>query len=84
MTDVPLALELPPALVQAIAERAADVLTERADGYLDVKGAARFLGDCSPKRIYNLVERGLLPHRKLGGRLLFDPRELRDAIDGSR
>jgi hypothetical protein len=81
---LPLALELPPSLVEALAERAAAILDERNAGYFDVKGAARFLGNCSPKRIYNLVERGAIPHHKPHGRLLFDPRELREWVEGSR
>jgi hypothetical protein len=80
---LPFALELPPSLVEAIAERATAIIDERNTGYLDVAGAARFLGDCSPKRIYNLVERGVLPHRKFHGRLLFDPCELREAVEAS-
>ena len=59
------ALELPPTLIEALAERAAEIVAEQNAGYLDVKGAAQFLGGCSPKRIYNLVERGELPHYRL-------------------
>jgi hypothetical protein len=81
---LPLALELPPILVEALAERAAAYVDEQNAGYLDVAGAARFLGNCSRKRIYNLVERGLLPHRKFHGRLLFDPRELREWVERLR
>jgi len=79
----PLSLQMPPELFEAVAQRAAEIAAGRNDGYLDVKGAARFLGNCSPKRIYNLVERGDLPHRKFHGRLLFDPRELRAEIERS-
>jgi hypothetical protein len=75
------ALELPPSLVEVLAQRAAAIVDEQNAGYLDVKGAARFLGGCSPKRIYNLVERGLLPHHRFHGRLLFLPGELRDAVE---
>jgi excisionase family DNA binding protein len=60
------------------------MVAEQNAGYLDVKGAARFLGGCSPKRIYNLVERGGLPHHRPAGRLLFDPRELREWVKGFR
>jgi hypothetical protein len=77
-----LVFELPPTLIEALAERAAEIVAERNAGFLDVAGAARFLGGCSPKRIYNLVERGVLPHRKFHGRLLFDPRELRGVVEG--
>ena len=62
MTEIaPFTLELPPALIEALAQRAAEIVAEQNAGYLDVKGAARFLGGCSPKRIYNLVERGAIP-----------------------
>jgi hypothetical protein len=81
---LPFALELPPPLVEALAQRAAALVAEQNAGFLDVKGAARFLGGCSPKRIYNLVERGVIPHHKPHGRLLFDPRELREWVEGSR
>ncbi len=81
---IPLQLELPPTLVEALAQRAAEIIAEQNAGYLDVKGAAQFLGDCSPKRIYNLVERGGIPHRRRAGRLLFDPRELREWVEGLR
>jgi hypothetical protein len=76
-----LALELPPALVEVVALRAAELVAEQNRGFLDVKGAAAFLGGCSPKRIYNLVERGAIPYYKVHGRLLFDPRELRDWVE---
>jgi hypothetical protein len=80
---VSFALEVPSSLVETLAQRAAEIVAEQNAGYLDVKGAARFLGGCSPRRIYNLVERGVLPHRKFHGRLLFDPRELRDAVEAA-
>jgi excisionase family DNA binding protein len=79
----PLALELPPVLVEAVAQRAAEIVAEQNGGFLDVRGAAQFLGGCSTKRIYNLVERGELPHHRAGGRLLFDPQELREWVDRS-
>jgi hypothetical protein len=77
-------LELPPGLIEALAQRAAALVAEQNAGYLDVKGAARFLGGCSPKRIYNLVERGAIPYHRTAGRLLFDPRELRGWVEGLR
>jgi hypothetical protein len=81
---LPVTVELPPALIETLARRAAAIVAERNAGYLDVKGAAFFLGGCSTKRIYNLVERGELPHHRLAGRLLFDPCELREWVEGSR
>jgi hypothetical protein len=78
--DAGLALELPPTLVDALARRAAEIVAEQNAGFLDVMGAAQFLGGCSLKRIYNLVERSAIPYYKPHGRLLFDPRELRDWV----
>lgn len=80
----PFALELPASLVEELAQRAAALVTEQNSGYLDVKGAAAFLGGCSTKRIYHLVERGQLPYHRPAGRLLFDRRELRQWVEGSR
>jgi Helix-turn-helix domain len=73
--------ELPSTLVEALAARAAEIVAEQSAGFLDVKGAAQFLGGWSPKRIYNLVERGAIPCYKPHGRLLFDPRELREWVE---
>jgi hypothetical protein len=78
--DARLALEVPATLVDALAARAAEIIAEQNAGFLDVKGAAAFLGGWSPKRIYNLVERGTIPFYKPHGRLLFDPRELREWV----
>jgi excisionase family DNA binding protein len=57
------------------------MVAEQNAGFLDVKGAAEFLGGCSVKRIYNLVERGAIPYHKPHGRLLFDPQELREWVE---
>jgi hypothetical protein len=78
--DAGLALELPPTLVETLARRAAEIVAEQNAGFLDAKGAAQFLGGCSLKRIYNLVERDAIPYYKPHGRLLFDPRELREWV----
>jgi excisionase family DNA binding protein len=75
------ALEVPPALLDALARRAAELVAERDAGYLDVKGAAQFLGGCSTKRVYNLVERDAIPYYKPHGRLLFDRAELREWVE---
>ena len=53
----------------------------RDDGFLDVDGAARYLGGCSKKSIYHLVERGRIRAHRVGGRLLFDPAELRQDVE---
>jgi excisionase family DNA binding protein len=75
---VPLTVMLVPEQFEALAGLVADVLEERRDdGYLDVDGAAEFLGGCSRKAVYHLVERGKVHAHRLGGRLLFDPAELR-------
>jgi excisionase family DNA binding protein len=66
------------ALVQRVAER---IQEGRADGFLDVRGAADFLST-TPKAIYALVERQKLPHHRAGGRLLFDRAELRAWVEG--
>lgn len=68
-----LGLTVPPELIEAIAERTAELLAERmpekAEAYLDVDGAASYLA-CSRDRIYDLRRQGL-PHFKDGTRLLF-------------
>jgi excisionase family DNA binding protein len=66
------------ATLDAIAERVAYSLDKaRDDGFLDVDRAAEFLGCCTRKAIYHLVERGRIRAHRVGGRLLFDRRELR-------
>ena len=70
-------LTLSAEFVEAIAERVAELIRENADeGFMDVECAARYLAT-TPKSIYHLVERRHLPHHRAGGRLLFDPAELR-------
>jgi excisionase family DNA binding protein len=70
--------------LEAIAERAAEIVTERLDqnnrdGFLDVAGAAEFLA-CKPDRIYALKSAGRIPFYKDGSRLLFDKAELREWV----
>jgi excisionase family DNA binding protein len=78
-----LALELPPELVEQIAQRAAQLVAEQRaavdDGYVDVAGAAEFLA-CPSSRIYALVSANRIPHHRDGSRLLFDRGELRDYV----
>ena len=75
----PLAIQLPDALVEAVAERAAALVLERlreerAEGrWVSAKGAAEFLG-WPVKRVY--ARRHLLPHRRDGQRLHFNTSEL--------
>jgi excisionase family DNA binding protein len=67
------ALTFPPELIEAIAERTAELLAARlpesSEGYLDVDGAAEYLS-CKPHRIYDLCRQGL-PVYKDGSRSLF-------------
>ncbi|HEY3961523.1 MAG TPA: helix-turn-helix domain-containing protein [Gaiellaceae bacterium] len=81
--NAPLALSvvLPPEQFEALAVRVAELINDgRDDGFLDVPGAAEYL--CStPKAVYHLVERRRLPHRRAGGRLLFDRAELRAWVE---
>jgi excisionase family DNA binding protein len=76
----PLSITLPEEVLEAIAERAAELLAERQraqpEGYLDVAGAAGFLA-CPTSRIYALVSANRIPHHRDGSRLLFDRAELR-------
>ncbi len=70
-----LRLELPPELVEAIAERAAELVAERTPAengspWLNVEEAAAYLR-CDRKRIYNLKSAGRLPSAQDGTRPLF-------------
>jgi len=76
------ALEVPAALVEAVAVRVADLLAERVpperDGYLGVEEAAKYLG--RPKsRIYEHVAAKRLRHYRDGRSLLFRREDL-DAV----
>jgi excisionase family DNA binding protein len=72
-------LDVPPELVEQIAQRAAAILASRqppaASPWLDTKGAAEHLA-CAPDRIHDLVQLGRLHPRRDGRRLLFKPAEL--------
>lgn len=79
------ALYLPPALLDAIAERAAAIISERVvlapEPWIGVDAAAAYLA-CPRSRIYRLVSsaRGHalnpIPYQRDGGRLLFRRSEL--------
>ena len=74
---------LPPELVQLVAKEAAELVAARPreqDGYLDVKGAARFLA-CPVSRVYALVSARRIPFHKDGSRTLFDRAELRRYVE---
>ena len=81
-TDVlALTVGLAPDQLELLAVRVADLIEQgRDEGFVDIDGAAGFLG-LSRKAIYRLVERHRLPHYRAGGRLLFDPRELRAWVE---
>jgi excisionase family DNA binding protein len=78
---VELVISLPAPEVEALANRVAELMRQgRDDGFLNVQSAARFLST-TPKSIYHLVERHQLPHHRAGGRLLFDPSDLRAWVE---
>jgi excisionase family DNA binding protein len=67
---------------ETLVQRVVDRLAEGADhGFLDVDGAARFLGGCSRSSIYHLVQRQKIRAHRRGGRLFFDPAELRRYVE---
>lgn len=80
-TNPGLALEVPPAFLEQLAERVAELLDGRSDRdletepWLGVEHAAEFLA-CPRSRIYALASAGRIPHRKDGSRLLFRRSEL--------
>lgn len=78
-----LSIDLPDAILDAIAERVlqrlGDVSGIPDTGYLDVAAAAEFLA-CPSSRIYALVSAGRIPHYRDGSRLLFDRAELRSYV----
>lgn len=70
-----LSLAVPAELVEAVAARLADLLTERLPEqgptpWLDVDGAAEYLA-CKPHRVYDLVAEGRVRCAKDGRRSLF-------------
>ena len=73
-----LSLGVPVELIEAVAQRTADLLEERLphrpEPYLNVEQAAEYLA-ASTDRIYDLRRQGL-PHFKDGTRLLFKREDL--------
>jgi excisionase family DNA binding protein len=71
-----LSLDFPPALIEQIAARAAEIVAEReggqptGDGWLTVAEAAEHLR-CSTGRLYQLVSARRIPFQKDGSRTLF-------------
>jgi excisionase family DNA binding protein len=81
---VTLAVTITPDQLDLLAQHVANLLYEPRDtGYLDVDAAACFLGNCSKGAVYHLVERGHIRSHRLGGRLLFEPSELRQDVEHS-
>ena len=79
-----LTIMLAPDQLDTLAWRVAELLREgRDDGFLDVDGAAEYLG-LSRKAVYHLVERRRLPHHRAGKRLLFDRADLRAWVEQGR
>ncbi len=81
-TNGPLALEVPSALVEAVAARVAALLAERVpperDGYLGVDEAAKYLA-CPRSRVYEIVAAKRVRHYRDGRRVLFRREDL-DAV----
>jgi excisionase family DNA binding protein len=68
--------------LELLAKHVAELIRDRRDdGYIDIDAAGRYLGNCSKGAVYHLVERGKIRAHRLGGRLLFDPRELRQDVE---
>ena len=74
-----ISLELPPEVIEAIAERAAELLAARASAepapWMSVDEACEYLG--IPKQsLYKLTSAKAIPHAKPGNRLLFKREDL--------
>lgn len=78
-TSPPLALELPPELLEHLAELAAALVAERlepaAEPWIGVGTAAEHL-DCPRSRVYALASAGRVPLERDGSRLLFKRSQL--------
>ncbi len=86
-SGVALALDVPPEVVEQIAERAAAIVTDlerpAAPRWLNTRGAADYLA-CRPDRIHDLVQLGKLHPCRDGRRLLFRPADLDAYLEASR
>lgn len=79
---LPLTIALSREQFGTLAQHVAEFLDERRDdGFLDVSGAAEFLGGCSHNAVYHLHQRGRIRGYRVGRRLLFDRRELREDVE---
>lgn len=83
----PLSLTLPPDALEAIAQRAAELLAERqpagtiASPWLTTTEAAEYLR-CKPQRVFDLTSSGRLRVRKDGSRNLYRREDLDAYLDG--
>jgi excisionase family DNA binding protein len=81
-----LALQVPDALVEAIARRVVELLSDAQPAepspYLTVDEAAEFLRCSGKQRIYDLVNDGQLTPARDGRRLLFARTALTDYVEG--
>ena len=83
MSHQPLALAIPPELVDAIATRVVELMgrpevagCSSSSPWLDVESAATYMA-CKPARVYDLVSQGRLEAGRDGRRLVFH----RDDLD---
>ncbi|MEJ7655669.1 MAG: excisionase family DNA-binding protein [Thermoleophilaceae bacterium] len=81
----PLALELPPELLEHLAERAAGIVAERlepeSEPWIGVVEAAEHL-DCPRSRVYALASASRIPLERDGSRLLFKRSQLDEWVRG--
>ncbi len=78
--QTPLAIGIPPQVIELLAQRAAEIVQERqppeaAPEWLNTRDAAKHLA-CPPGRIHDLVQLGKLAPRRDGRRLVFRRQEL--------
>jgi excisionase family DNA binding protein len=76
---------IPDTEINALETRITESLVERLQGlitspWMNIAEAADYLA-CPKKRLYNLVGKGEIPHRKQNGRLLFSRSELDRWLD---
>ncbi len=85
MSNEEIAVSLPEMVVERIAARAAELMTEQRqvehERFVGVRQAAEHLG-CRPHRIYDLVHQRAIPFYKEGSRLLFRCSELTAWLEG--
>lgn len=81
-----LAFEVPPFLIEQIAQRAAAILADQAPDstpYSTVEEAARYLS-CKPKRVYDLCSQRRIDFVKDGSRTLLRRVDLDAYLESSR